>query len=252
MAENVIYVRGTKQSVREAVYRAASAAAGKTSEGREAADALQVRLGMVALARIRDAFVVKSKGGTDDCGLKWPPLSKKTIAYSRRHPGVPPSSQRAAFRPSYMLTDAQRVKWWKLYSKALAMFAGDKNRSAAYAWKIIKAEGGKTLIGTYGDTAVLILRDTGLLLNSLSPGVVGGRATPENIENQVFRVGQGEVIIGTNRKGAAAQHNGIPGRLPQRRLWAEPSQWPAEWWKDIQEQAVIGYIEILTHFLKAA
>ena len=245
MAEMVIYVRGTRAEVRKAIVNAASAASGRSHEGREAAAALQVRIGMTALAYIRDAFVVKSKGGADASGLKWPPLSPKTIAYSRRHPGVPDKKTRAAFRPSWNLTDKQREKWWDNYRKALARFKGDKEKAAALAWFIAKGEGAKTLLEKYGSTSVLILRDLGLLLNSLSPGV-----TPGDVENQVFRIGPGEVIIGTNRKHAASHHYGIPGKLPQRKLWPDPEDWPSAWWQGIAEQAKQGYVEILLSFLR--
>lgn len=246
MAENVIYVRGSRSQVRKAIVAAVAAASGDTAAAKEAADALQVRVGMTALGWIRDAFVVKARGGTDASGLKWPPLSPKTIAYSRRHPGVlNPGSARAAFAPSWMLTDKQRERWWAIYRRGLGQFRGDKAKAAKLAWFVVKGEGAETLIGKYGQTQVDILRDTGLLLNSLSPGV-----TPGNVEHQVFRMGPGEVVIGTNRKHALAHHEGIPGKLPQRRLWPEPSQWPQEWWDDIASQARQGYIDIFLSILR--
>lgn len=244
MATNVIHVRGTRKDVRRSVLRAVQAASGRAAVGGDAAEAMQVRIGMAALAHIRDAFVVKSRGGTDAAGLKWPPLKRSTVAYSRRHPGMPGPGKRAGYSPSWMLTDRQRKRWWELYRIGLARFRGDKERAAKMAWAIAKREGAKTIIGEYGDTPVDILRDTGLLLNSLSPGV-----SPGGQPDQVFRIGAGEVIVGTNRKWAAAHHQGIPGRLPQRRLWPEPSTWPAEWWADINEQAQQGYIDILISVL---
>ena len=109
---------------------------------------------------------------------------------------------------------------------------------------MLKGEGAKTLLELYGNTQVDILRDTGILLNSLSPGV------PGSVPDQVFRIGVGEVIVGTNRKGAASHHQGIPGRLPQRRLWPEPSKWPASWWESILEQGRAGLIEIIIFVLQ--
>ena len=243
MAETVIHVRASRTQVRKMIDLAVKAASGHTEDGKEAADALQVRVGMTALARIKDAFIVKARGGTDAAGLKWKPLSPKTIAYSRRHPGVP--KNRSGNRPSWMLTAKQREEWWTAYRTGLAMYRGDKERAAKRAWAIAKAGGAKTLIGEYGATAVEILRDTGLLLNSLSPGI-----SPGSVEHQVFRVGAGEVIVGTNRKWAWAHHKGIPGRLPKRPLWPDPETWPAEWWNDIEEQARQGFTEILLYFLR--
>ena len=103
--------------------------------------------------------------------------------------------------------------------------------------------GAQTLVEKYGHRQVEILRDTGLLLNSLSPGTT----TPES----VFRVGRGEVIVGTNRKGAAAHHHGVPSRnLPQRRLWPVVSKWPATWWRDITEQVKQGILDIIALTVK--
>lgn len=241
MTETVIYTRATRQQLRQAIAKIPSAAMG--GEGaRAAADTMMTRCGLTLLGRIKKAFIDKSRGGTDEAGERWAPLSPKTIAYSRRHPGVPKAKQRAAFAPSWALTDKQRVRWWQVYRQSLARFKGDKGSAARMAWAILKGEGAETLIDKYGNTKVDILRDTGLLLNSLSPGV--------GSENQVFRLGRGEVIVGTNRKHAKAHHEGVPGKLPQRRLWPEPGKWPAKWWLDIAEQARAGLVDITIQMVK--
>lgn len=219
---------------------------------------MKIRLGMTALRLIKKAFLVKSQGGTDECGLKWPPLSPKTIAYSRRHFGVLfPGKKRAPFAPSWMLTDKQRKRWWDIYRSLLgtapkgAAFhkhkaSGSDANAARTAWKILKAEGAKTLLSEYGETKVFILRSTELLLNSLSPGV-----SPGDVKNQVFRLGNGEVIVGTNREWAKVHHEGT-AKIPQRRLWAAPSQWPATWWGDIAEQGRAGLIDIFLSYLRTS
>jgi hypothetical protein len=248
MAESVIYVRGknAKAKVLQVVREAAALAAGNGSS--EASNALMVRMGLTALSLIKTAFVQKAAGGTDEAGDSWPPLKRSTIAYSRKHPGVPlnvkGSPNRAAFAPSWMLTDKQRKRWWALCATV----------GPAGAWIILKSEGAKTLIGEYGDTPVQILRDKGLLLNSLSPGLILTQEQPPNPPptppNQIFDVGPGEVIVGTNRKGAAANHTGIPGKLPQRRLWPNPNNWPASWWSAVVEQGRMGLVDILLDRLK--
>lgn len=257
MIQRTIYVRASLATVTQVV-----ASLPQLARMGGAADAMMVRVGMAALGRIRTAFVDKSRGGTDEAGDRWAPLSPKTIAYSRRHrkkPGDPRQSQvfsrakrlpwvprpkvRATYAPSYALTAKQRDRWWDLYRRGLAMFRGDKGHAARRAWVILKSEGATTLIAEYGGAKVDILRDTGLLLNSLSPGTT--------VPEQVFRVLPGEVIVGTNRKGAAAHHRGIPGRLPQRRLWPEPRRWPPTWWLDIAETARGGLIDLIIHVLGA-
>src|SRR3974390_99998 len=115
MAENVIYVRTTRQRLSQAIRSIPLAARGNIGAAQEAAKGLLLRIGMAALSKVRQAFVVKARGGTDECGLKWPPISPPTIAYSRRHPNVLwPGRLRAPFAPSWMLTDKQRKRWWQL------------------------------------------------------------------------------------------------------------------------------------------
>ncbi len=129
-----------------------------------------------------------------------------------------------------------------MYSQGLAIFKGNKASAAKRAWGILKREGATTLLDKYGTRKVEILRDTGLLLNSLSPGVQSAE--------QIFKVGNAEVTIGTNRKGAAKHHTGIPGRLPQRRLWPEIQRWPQSWKDDMVEQARDGLVDIIVKEIK--
>jgi hypothetical protein len=259
MIQKVIHVRASREQIIAILRRIPAIAIGGETG---LAQILMVRMGLVLLGRIKTAFIQKARGGADDSGLRWPPLKKSTVAYSRRHPGVLwPGKKRAPFAPSWMLTQKQRERWWQVYRSVggrAPQGAGYHARGAprglgaAVAWMVLKREGAKTLIGTYGDVHVEILRDTGLLLNSLSPGVVVGESAPvapPKVENQVFRVGRGEVIVGTNRKFAATHHRGIPGKLPQRRLWPEVSNWPQNWWTDITRQGVYGLIDIALYLL---
>ena len=303
----------TQQQVDNMIARLPSLMLSRAST-KSARDAMLVRIGLQALSYIRQSFIIKAKGGTDAAGDRWPALKKSTIAYSRRHPGLPIQKIRAQFRPSWMLpleksTPEQfdllrqalrvkhirklaeaaiirregmslaklrkklgkdrvkeliaaekkllqenefRSKWWKIYGQQLARFHGDKGHAAAIAWIVVKEEGAKTIIGEYGNTPVQMLRDYGLLLNSLSPSLAPDRATDVApiVDNQIFRLAPAAVTIGTNRVGAAAHHKGIPGKLPQRRLWPDPAKWPAAWWKGLLSQARQGIIDVVTSLLK--
>ena len=173
MAETTIYVRASRAAIRQAI-----AAIPQTARSGDAiANEMMTRCGMATLRRIKLAFVTKARGGTDEAGESWVPLSPYTLRRRRYRKKPPPSN------------------------------------------------------------SVEILRDTGLLLNTLSPGVETGL--------NVFRVLPGEVIVGTNRKWAGIHHRGSRnGRIPQRRLWPEPSKWPSNWWLDILETARQGLIDI--------
>ena len=238
MADSTVYVAATHAELRRLLSTLPKVAG--------ASDAVLTVVGLAALGRIRQAFVAKARGGTDEAGDSWAPLSPKTIAYSatrqRGRGGRTKTEKKRASFPSQALNAKQQSRWWEVYRRALAQYRGDRGHAAAVAWLVLKGEGATTLLQKYGGRKVEILRDTGLLLNSLSPGT--GSA------EQVFRVGGGAVIIGTNRRGAAAHHGGIPGRLPQRRLWPEPNKWPASWWADILDAGKQAVFDLAIQFIR--
>ncbi len=244
MISNAVHTRARYNAVRRAITQAQRVA----RSGSPLADAMMVRCGLVALGRIKWAFVVKARGGTDEAGDSWKPLSPKTIAYSktrqRGRGGRTKAEKKRDAYPSQALNKKQQARWWEVYRRQLAVYRGNKGHAAAVAWLTLKAEGAQTLVDKYGYRKVEILRDTGLLLNSLSPGYNG----PE----QIFRTVPGEVIVGTNRKGAADHHNGVPGRLPQRRLWPRVSTWPGSWWRDILAELKAGLLDIVKQLAKEA
>lgn len=247
-----VYVKAKRAEILKLIQAIPTACRGNVSEANAAARALMVRVGMVALGRISTAFIQKSNGGADDTGLQWKPLKPETVAYSRRHPGVLyPGHARAPYAPSWMLTAAQRTRWWQLYRNfggtrpaGRAYHArprGDGGWAAARAWNVIKAEGAKTLLIVYGNAPHEILRNTGLLLNSLSPGV--------NVPEQIFNVENAKVTVGTKRKWAALHHEGGKN-MPQRRLWPKPSNWTSAWWLDCLEELRKGSIEVSQAMLR--
>lgn len=244
MISNTIHVRASPEVVTNILSQLPAAA----RSGGTVQDAMMTRCGMTALGRIGRAFLVKSRGGTDEAGDTWQPLSPKTIAYSRtrsRGKGGRTKTERGrGSRPSQALSEKQQVRWWQVYKRQLAIYKGNKAHAAAVAWIVLKREGARTILDKYGNRKVDILFDTGVLLASLSPG--------ENSAESVFRVAPGEVIVGTTRKGAAAHHHGVPGKLPQRRLWPHPSRWPSSWWLDILEQLQQGLMDLAVSTLKGA
>ncbi len=237
MPEITIYAHTSRAAIRKALVSIPQG----LHTGNPSTNAMMTKIGLTVLGHIKQAFIVKSRGGTDEAGDRWAPLSPKTIAYSRRG-GRTRTENKRDTHPSQALTKKQQERWWEMYSQGLAIFKGNKASAAKRAWGILKREGATTLLDKYGSRKVEILRDTGLLLNSLSPGVQSAE--------QVFRVGQGRMDIGTNRKGAAKHHTGIPGKLPQRRLWPTPNRWPQSWKEDIVEQARDGLVDIIVKEIK--
>jgi len=202
---------------------AGDAATGKGRRVREAA----LRAGAAELLSIiKEAFVVKARGGTDEAGITWAPLSPETVAYGRRHPGLNARRSRAAKkgragRP--LLTDAQDRVWRAVYASTLARLQRGGSRgsdassqAAGAAWAVVKAMGGKTILGEYGGEKVEIGRDTGRLLASLSP----------ESRDDLLEIDGASVSVGSNVEYAAHFHR-------RRPLW--PESLPEAWQERVAE-----------------
>jgi len=85
-------------------------------------------------------------------------------------------------------------------------------------------------------SAVDILRDTGELLRSLSPGVDD---RPSGADGQVFATAPGRVIVGTNKKPWHQRGN---RNLPARPMWPNNGRIPAAWWQAINLAAMRGVV----------
>jgi hypothetical protein len=220
--------------------------------GRERLDAAAgvfLAMGVAALTEVHQDFIVKARGGVGSDGVKWPRLSRKTLAYSRRFgPGEAAALKRAAglgkghrFAPGDnkgLLTKAQLKQWRFFYSTLLAKYAATmplsaaKAKAAAQAWVAMKNRGAKTKLEVYGDREHEVLRDTGILANSLSVGTISGYAynkpAVEGGESQIFELLENGVIVGTNVKYARSHHEGLRG-LPKRPIMPTDDNLPAEW-----------------------
>lgn len=237
MTQKTINVSSTRDAVREII---SSLPEEFSSGGTAVVDVVLRRVGTALLRKIEAAFVVKSRGGTDEAGDRWEPLKPRTVAYSRVKRGKRESARDT--RPSQGLTKVQQARWWELYRQGLAIHKGNKASAAKRAWAIVKGEGARTLIDRYGNTRVLILHVTGQLLRSLTP--------ESGSSDQILEVSEGGINIGTKRQGAMAHHYGSPSRgLPQRRLWPETNRWPDSWWQDIIKEVQQGLVEALTENL---
>lgn len=259
MQTKTIYFKGSRDDVTNIVGLVPRLLSGAASGHPDLVFGFKMRLANTALSKIKTAFEVKADGRTDEAGQSWPDLTQEYKAYGRRFgPGEQLALRRAAgikdrsgtkFAPGGkdgLLTEAQLVKWRRIYAQALAQFLvrGDtlrdaKSHAAAIAWINIKAEGGQTKLNVYGHRHLQILRDTGVLFNSLSPGV---EDKPAGVEHQVVREASGAIIFGTNVLYAAAHHNGKG--LRNRRLWPKLEQWPASWWTAIAAAGSRGVVRL--------
>jgi len=253
-----IRVTATRPEVMRAIRLYADIVSGNAADVDGIARAAQLRLGFEFLRFVHKAFIVKARGGTDEAGIKWPPLSKRYLAY-----GKGPASTRRAGRSSPggkdgFMSPAQLKLWWKDYRQALAWLAAGmpigqaKGKAAAIAWSKAKQRGVKTKLEVFGNRKTEILRDRGILLASLSPGAPptasGSYSAPEG---QIMRPGRGSVTVGTSVPYASAHHRGT-GKMPKRPLWPDPSRIPARWWATMTATTTDGIATALVRLIGRA
>lgn len=219
----------------------------------------KARLAVAFWSKIKLAFIEKSRGGTDETGVKWAPLTKAYLAYQRRFgpgekaalkagAGLGKGNHLAPGGKDGLLNAAQLKEWQQVYARNVAWLSkrhpeGDaKGIAAGVAWNVIKAHGAKTKLDVFGSREVEILRDTGILFNSISPGAEsGGRYSPP--ADQIFEDRPGELIAGTSVKYAAAHNYGNPKKgLPARQILPPADKVPESWLDDFAEQARDGFI----------
>lgn len=145
--------------------------------------------------RIHKDFITKSKGGTDSLGIKWKPLSPRTIASrpitvgDRRQYRLGSTSEGRG-----LLTPNEDIRWRGVYISALRRGA-TKAEAAKMAWGVLKKNGARTKINVLGNRSVPIMIVTRRLEKALRPGKVSGnRYIPP--PNQIVNVdSSGQVTI---------------------------------------------------------
>lgn len=244
MAKYTVHFRGSREQARQIVGRLAGILSGREPDNLGVARGVHAAIGFAALSDIKQDFVRKSRGETGEDGVKWKKLSREYLAYGRRFGrGEQAGGQKG------LLTADQLKRWQQLFAMHLARLRlsldeGEaKARAAAIAWAKLKSEGAKTKLEVYGNRQADIGRDTGVLLNSLSPGELANsgpnttyaKPTGDGGAEQIFQIMRNGVIVGTNVKYAAAFNKLRPfipedGKIPE--AWQER-------WLDVANQGVL-------------
>jgi len=204
-------------------------------------------LGFAALSDIKADYIRKAKGQTGEDGIRWKPLSPKTIARRRIGPGDKKlthvadrlKAEAAATKAARQKFDADaKVRRKRLEARfALSLPSEEARKRAAEQIKVERAAAdfrlrgkiplakatGKRRWEILAQRQVDILRDTGVLLNSLSPGEISGDGpdieyrTPagDGGDRQVFALLGNGVIVGTTVEYAKTHQEGS-GRVPAR------------------------------------
>lgn len=225
---------------------------GKSPDTQGIAKGVFIALGFAALSDIKSDFIRKSRGGVGEDGERWQPLTREYLAYGRRFgrgeqaalkkaAGLGKGNRFAPGKNKGLLTADQLKQWNRIFAQSLSRFLLSMPspeaaaRAAAVAWIELKNQGAKTKLQVYGSRKVEILRDTGVLFNSLSPGkisTIGPNATyTKPSENQIFDTLKNGVIVGTNVPYAAVHNYGHASRpkMPKRQFI--PEEVPEIWWQ---------------------
>lgn len=185
---------------------------GRASDPGGCVKLLLIRVGLVLLEKVKEAYVQASQGGADAWGNKWPALAPATLAARRIGSTSDKALQRLKER--YKKLPAAQRRQIDEHAKRLHLVFNDKRAKAA-AVRVLDRQllSGKIdrkaydkrvrLIerGTSREQAKFIaaaswaqiLRDTGRLLNSLSPQFRGSG-------DQIFNTLPGSVEVGSNVK----------------------------------------------------
>lgn len=78
----VAYV-GSANDLRRLLQRIPMILTGRAPDPYRIARSLQLRIGLVLMSKIRQAFVTKARGGTDEAGIRWAPLLPRTVRRRR-------------------------------------------------------------------------------------------------------------------------------------------------------------------------
>jgi hypothetical protein len=266
-----VYFRGSRLQAKQLANRVALALVGRAPDDFRIARGVFLSIGFAALSTIKQDFIVKSRGGTGEDGVKWPPLSKEYLAYGRG-PGEKRGSGRrfgkgekaalkkaagiggAAYRHGIggnrgLLTAEQKKQWQQIFYHRLQRYLlsepadSAKGHAAAVAWIAMKERGAKTMLEVFGNRKVDILRDTGVLFNSLSPGVLsspGPNATYAPVANQVFDIQSNGVIVGTSVPYAIFHQEGKNKPRPFLPKDKVPEKWEERWLDAGLEALTVG------------
>lgn len=233
-----IHFRGTRDDVRAIARRLALVLTGREADSLGIRQGFLLSLGFAALSDVKAAFLTKCRGGTDEMGITWPPLQPETIARRRVGPGDVKADPAIKEREKIVKREYRKIL------KRLAVSLPE-NEAKARARQMAQARAtratGQTKVQTLGSRQVDMLRDTGILFNSLSPGRLSGGGVPSGYtkptgdggQEQVFDLVRTGIIVGTNVIYAGTHQNGYkPKNIPARPfLPRSEADVPEIWWQ---------------------
>ncbi len=245
---DVLY-RGSRPELAAILRRIPAVCAGREADPNNAVKSLLTRIGVALLSQVQQDFILKSRGGTGRDGIKWKPLSRKTIAQRRVSAGERKAAGIKGKRVRGLLTPAQDKRWKMIFATkkfwlmAKGLGEGEASaRAAQIAWAVLKSEGAQTKLAVFGGRSVEIMRDTSVLFRSLSPGIEDKPYTGRDSDKQVFETAPARVIVGTRVPYAGRQFRTRPA-------WPADGMIPAAWWPAILLAAQRGVVRMVALLL---
>lgn len=242
---NTIHTRKTPEQIRQALALLIIAVKG-AQDATGLVEGFKLNLGFGLLSCFYQAYLTKSKGGTDEAGIRWKELSREYVAYKRLHPGLNAKRKQAAAegRPGRpLLTKDQDALWRRIYTAQYykleqAGEADPRGHAAAIAWMIVKQAGGATIIDTYGDTKVEIGRNTGRALNSMA-AAVGSSSSNNDVQ---VRPEIGAVLVAMRVTYMVHFHK-------KRPLWDGSRPFPLEYREVLDDLTTSFFSQVLPRLL---
>lgn len=251
-----INFRGSRADVSRIAQQLAGILSGREPDTMGIGRGFLLALGFAVLSSVKEAYVIKARGGTDAMGVRWPKLKPQTIANRRVGPRDVRSSALIREREKIRKRELASIKRefarqeGRLFERFLLSLDAKEARKRARQIASARATRatGLTKVQTLGGRLVEILRDLGILLNSFSPGMLSGegpnavytKPSGEGGDEQIFDVSPGLLIAGSNVAYSATHNFGDPSRnIPRRQILPDnESQVPEVWWEDWLDVAV--------------
>ena len=210
-------------------------------------------MGTAVLGMVKDDYEVKSRGGVGEVGGKWEPLSLATLLL--RHKVTTKSSRRRLYKVYRALPAEQRGMFRTAFQRLRAAYRGQERSAVRKALKILekKRRAGTVSVTRYkrlkrelelvtpkqvrklafAGAFAEILRDTGRLMNSFSPGLA-------KAGDQILEAVPGKVTVGTNvtyfkyhqsKDPRKQKADGSGPILPRRQVLPDDGEpLPDSWW----------------------
>lgn len=263
----MIQFQGKKAALRQLLLQLAAVLSGRQADTSGIAKAFLMTIGYAALSDIRQAYVTKARGGTDAMGVKWAPLKPETIANRRVGPGDLKdknvkswdAARKAALKQIEKEFARQEGALYQRYLLSMDPVAAQR-MARQMASRRATEKTGMTKVQALGSRQVEILRDTDVLLNSLTPGMLIGSGvslayvplTSPGASEQIFNIGPGQITVGSNVPYANSHQDGNPAHgLPQRKILPEKDdEIPDDWWENWIDAGQTALSECISDYLQ--